>query len=72
MQVAQMFGVQKPSKVHASPVDIIDVRRTIVDVSLKDEVLAMFNPTIGPRQLPTLLLYDESGLQLFEEVCCSS
>src|SRR4051812_16023483 len=49
-------------------VDIIDIRRAAVEISLKAEVLSMFFPKDGPRKLPTLLLYDERGLQLFEHV----
>jgi hypothetical protein len=60
-----------PSLVSPSAVDIIDVRRAFVHVSLKEEVLSSFNPTRGPRKLPTLLLYNERGLQLFEDVRCS-
>jgi L-histidine Nalpha-methyltransferase / hercynylcysteine S-oxide synthase len=67
-----LVKMQTPAGSYKPPVDIIDVRRAVVDISLKDEVLSMFNPTNGPRQLPTLLLYDEQGLQLFEEVGCLS
>lgn len=49
-------------------VDIIDVRRVAVETNLKDDILSMWNPTNGPRRLPTLLLYNERGLQLFEDV----
>lgn len=49
--------------------DIIDIRRSLVETDLKQDVLSLFNPTHGPRQLPTLLLYNEKGLQLFENVC---
>jgi L-histidine Nalpha-methyltransferase / hercynylcysteine S-oxide synthase len=49
-------------------VKIIDIRQVAVEVNLKEEILAMFHPKQGLRQLPTLLLYDERGLQLFEEV----
>lgn len=48
--------------------DITDIRRSLVETDLKTDVLSMFNPAHGPRQLPTLLLYNEKGLQLFEEV----
>ena len=48
--------------------DIIDIRRTLVEMNLKDEIFTLFNPSSGPRKLPTLLLYNEKGLQLFEEV----
>jgi hypothetical protein len=39
---------------------------------LKDDILSLFSPKEGPRMLPTLLLYDEKGLQLFEDVGFSS
>lgn len=48
-------------------VDIIDIRRAAVETNLKDDIIAMWNPTNGPRKLPTLLVYNERGLQLFEE-----
>ncbi|KAJ6444892.1 ADP-ribosylation factor family protein [Purpureocillium lavendulum] len=50
--------------------DIIDIRRDKVEVNLKDEVAALFNPAdgTGARALPTLLLYDAKGLQLFEDI----
>ena len=48
---------------------IIDIRGEIVEMNLKDEIATSFNPEDGPRKLPTLLLYNEKGLQLFEEVC---
>lgn len=48
--------------------DIIDIRRSLVESDLKTDVLSMFNPSNGPRRLPTLLLYNERGLQLFEDV----
>jgi L-histidine Nalpha-methyltransferase / hercynylcysteine S-oxide synthase len=53
-------------------IDIVDIRRATVEINLKDEILSMLNPTNGPRKLPTLLLYDERGLQLFEDVSFSS
>ncbi|AEO67102.1 uncharacterized protein THITE_2115903 [Thermothielavioides terrestris NRRL 8126] len=48
--------------------DIIDIRHAAVEINLKAEVLSMFHTRDGPRKLPTLLLYDERGLQLFEQV----
>jgi len=48
--------------------DIIDIRRVEVEINLKAEVLSQFRSKDTPRTLPTLLLYDERGLQLFEEV----
>lgn len=53
----------------AAKVDIIDIRHDAVEISLKDEIVKSLKPQEGPKRLPTLLLYDERGLQLFEEVC---
>lgn len=47
--------------------DIIDIRHAAVDINLKPAVLSSFCARDGPRTLPTLLLYDERGLQLFEK-----
>ena len=49
-------------------IDIIDIRGAAIEMNLKDDVLSMFFAERGPRKMPTLLLYDEKGLQLFEEV----
>lgn len=51
-----------------SQVDIIDIRQATVESSLKEDIESLFRPQEGPRKLPTLLLYDEKGLQLFEEI----
>lgn len=57
------------SRVNKRPqVDIIDIRQARVEINLKEEINKLFRPQEGPRTLPTLLLYDEKGLQLFEEV----
>lgn len=79
-QYIEVKGIQKSQKsenlessavLHpemAQKVDIIDIRHDAVEISLKDEILSSLNPQEGPKRLPTLLLYDERGLQLFEEV----
>jgi hypothetical protein len=54
----------------AKALDIIDIQNARAEINLKDEILSQMNPEEGPRTLPTLLLYDEKGLQLFEDVCC--
>lgn len=59
-------AIQKPA---TSSLDIIDIRGERVEINLKEEVVSLFNPQDGPRMLPTLLLYNEKGLQLFEDVC---
>ncbi len=49
-------------------VHIIDIRRDAIEIDLKKEILSSLKPAKGPKTMPTLLLYDEKGLQLFEEV----
>jgi L-histidine Nalpha-methyltransferase / hercynylcysteine S-oxide synthase len=51
-----------------SNIDIIDIRHDAVEINLKEETLSSLRPQSGPKTMPTLLLYDEQGLQLFEEV----
>lgn len=65
---APRTGVQGAVSTHRENVlDIIDIRCAAVEINLKDEINTLFKLKDGPRQLPTLLLYDEQGLQLFEE-----
>lgn len=52
----------------APNIDIIDIRHDAVEINLKDEIMSSLRPQSGPKTMPTLLLYDERGLQLFEEV----
>lgn len=48
---------------------IIDIRRDSVGVSIVDEMRKTLNAGKGrEKRLPTLLLYDEQGLKLFEEI----
>ncbi|KAL6813032.1 C-type lectin protein [Trichoderma sp. SZMC 28013] len=58
----------KTTKATTRPLDIIDIQNARIDINLKDEILTQMNPEQGPRTLPTLLLYDERGLQLFEDI----
>ena len=52
-----------------SDMSIIDIRQGGFGTSLVDEIREKLNPGGGQeRKLPTLLLYDEKGLQLFEEI----
>lgn len=74
LENAQTFK-QTSNKTHVnaaprSNVDIIDIRRDRygVQTSLKEDILSMLQPESGERQMPTLLLYNERGLQLFEDV----
>ncbi|KAI2624386.1 C-type lectin protein [Hypoxylon sp. NC1633] len=49
-------------------VDIIDIRQAAVELNLQEEIHKLLRPREGSRKLPTLLLYDEKGLQLFEKI----
>lgn len=60
--------VLSKSQQQTSNADIIDIRSVAVEINLKTEITSMFRPKNGPRQLPTLLLYNERGLQLFEKI----
>lgn len=49
--------------------DIVDIREGDLDFDLVGEINASLNPSDGKeRTLPTLLLYDEAGLKIFEEI----
>jgi hypothetical protein len=63
-----LAGKGMPKMGSVSPIDIIDIRHDAVEVNLKDEILKSLRPESGIKTLPTLLLYNERGLQLFEEV----
>lgn len=65
--VTKVTGVKFKSR-HNSTHDIIDIRHDGAEIELKDEILASLRPHSGLKSLPTLLLYDERGLQIYEEV----
>lgn len=55
--------------------NIINVRRkasqpdaATADANLRAEILAGLSAPPGQRSLPTLLLYDESGLRLYDDI----
>lgn len=49
--------------------DIIDIRRDREEISLVEEIRRGLRPADGgEKRLPTLLLYDEAGLKLFEDI----
>ena len=69
---AEWSGVL-PSKLAQKPtttpnIHIVDIRHDAVEISIKDDILSQLRPASGLKNLPTLLLYNEQGLQLFEEV----
>jgi L-histidine Nalpha-methyltransferase / hercynylcysteine S-oxide synthase len=68
LRVAKDNGMPKLTTIPNPKLDIIDIRHAALEVNLKAEVSSMFHSKDGPRKLPTLLLYDERGLQLFEHV----
>lgn len=48
---------------------IFDIRRQTKGLSLIDDIAGGLSNTSGNgKELPTLLLYDEAGLKLFEEI----
>ncbi|KAI1322000.1 DUF323 domain protein [Xylariaceae sp. FL0255] len=57
-----------PELSSVGPVEIIDIRSAAVESRLGDEIYRLLRPQDGPRKLPTLLLYDDEGLRLFERV----
>ena len=66
--------VDKAGKTGAPPpasspnLNIIDIRCAAVEINIREEINSLFKAQDDPRRLPTLLLYDERGLQLFEAV----
>ncbi|KAF2083585.1 hypothetical protein K490DRAFT_51286 [Saccharata proteae CBS 121410] len=53
----------------ASASDIIDIRRELDGFSLLQDIRTGLSPADGgEKTLPTLLLYDEKGLKLFEDI----
>jgi uncharacterized SAM-dependent methyltransferase len=64
-------GVNHSRQAAEAEIEILDIRRAAVEINLKESILSQIRPENGPRTMPTLLLYDERGLQLFEEVSSS-
>jgi uncharacterized SAM-dependent methyltransferase len=56
--------------IHGSSIpEIIDIRRDKVGRSLLEDIKSGLRPAGGgEKSLPTLLLYDEVGLRLFEDI----
>ncbi|KAI1265542.1 C-type lectin protein [Xylariaceae sp. FL1019] len=68
-QLSAVAATKAPHvKGNATSVDIIDIRQANVENNLKEELHELLLPQQGPRKLPTLLLYDEAGLKLFEKI----
>jgi hypothetical protein len=48
---------------------IIDIRRGAIEHSVLEDMMSKLQPGTGKeKQMPTLLLYDELGLKLFEDI----
>lgn len=58
-----------PSKLIDDAARIIDIRRGTVEKTILDDIREQLRPQEGQeRRMPTLLLYDEIGLQIFEDI----
>lgn len=58
-----------PSAAKAQVPRIIDIRSDTAGIELKQDILNRLNGSDGGQKtLPTLLLYDEAGLRLFEDI----
>ncbi|KAI5843053.1 C-type lectin protein [Morchella snyderi] len=55
---------------HENEVEILDIRvnKAGLESSLMDDIVAGLKKGAGEKTLPTLLLYDDLGLKLFEEI----
>ena len=67
-------SVKVLTKIRSSPNEnvtsnIIDIRRDAQEYSILDDIKTGLRPADGGQKtLPTLLLYDEAGLKLFEKI----
>ena len=51
------------------PASILDIRQNGVEFSILDDMRILLNPKKGEeKRMPTLLLYNEQGLKLFEDI----
>lgn len=60
-----------PSKLDRQPdkPTIVDIRQDKAELSMHDEIIQGLQADEGnEKTLPTMLLYDENGLQLFEAI----
>ncbi|KAK6544139.1 hypothetical protein TWF694_000846 [Orbilia ellipsospora] len=49
-------------------VKIIDIRSSHVEYQLNEDIISGLQKDYGEKTLPTMLLYDEAGLKIFEEI----
>lgn len=58
-----------PDQNHQNGVSILDIRRNELQISMIDELHSGLRPPHGgEKRMPTMLLYDEKGLKLFEDI----
>lgn len=66
-----MGSIESPPPT-ASRHDILDIRSDVAGFELKQEILAGLKDSNGrpkaEKTLPTLLLYDDAGLKIFERI----
>ena len=66
--MGSITDAERPSA-KANVPHIIDIRSDTASIALKQHILTGLNPEDGgEKTLPTLLLYDEPGLRLFENI----
>lgn len=58
-----------PNPTASATASILDIRREELKDTLRDDIRKLLKAENGEeKQLPTLLLYDEQGLKLFEKI----
>jgi len=66
---ADLASAPAPPETHAANNNILDIRRDKKHHSLVSDIFNGLRPAGGgEKRLPTLLLYDEKGLKLFEKI----
>lgn len=66
--VSYYTAKMKPQSGHGN-VSILDIREEELSFSLLDDIHQMLRPGEGgEKRMPTMLLYDAKGLQLFEDI----
>jgi uncharacterized SAM-dependent methyltransferase len=68
--VGSMLNQDTGKQKQALPIhQIIDIRRDTNEISILEDIKRGLRPKDGEEKtLPTLLLYDEAGLKLFEDI----
>lgn len=58
-----------PAAIPEYGLDVIDIRGHEIQSSILDDMRRDLNPAPGvEKRMPTMLLYDEQGLKLFEDI----